>query len=123
MVNPGVRELPIRIVLRPPSKTRRLPRNRFVVTTKEGLELVEKWFHAPKIPSELARTYQMLLQLIWNGGSLKADIASRLWHRDVLAEALKNRYIRLTQSTEGLPLEVQERISEMVDRPSGEYYV
>lgn len=93
------------------------------MTTKEGLELVEKWFHAPKIPSELARTYQMLLQLIWNGGSLKADIASRLWHRDVLAEALKNRYIRLTQSTEGLPFEVQERISEMVDRPSGEYYV
>jgi len=115
--------LTIQTVLRPSPIIRRLPRNRFIVLTIKGLEFVESLFHAPKIPSKLARTYQMLLQLIWTGGRLKVDIASRLWNRDVLTDALRDGYIRLTQNTEELPFELQERISEMVGRPSGEYYV
>ena len=98
-------------------------RNRFIVITMKGLKLVERLFHTPRISLKIVRTYQMLLKLTWTGGRLRADIASRLWRREILADALENRYIRMVGKTDGLPLEVQYKISEMIDRSRGKFYV
>ncbi len=111
------------IIRRLSPKARELLRSRFVEVTMDGLSLVERWFHAPRIAPELTKTYQMLLQLVWAGGRLRADLASKLWHRDVLITGIRNKYIRLVQKTDRFPVEVQKKISEIVNRSSGEYYV
>ncbi len=109
--------------MRPSPRIGRLLRNRFIVITMKGLKLVERLFHAPRISPKIARTYQMLLKLTWTGGRLRADLASRLWRREILADALENRYIQVTQKTDGVPLEVRYKISEMINRSRGEFYV
>lgn len=123
LVHTGVGALAIRVIFRPAERIRVPRRDRYVVVTIRGLEFLERWFHASRIPSRLAGIYQLLLRLTWSGGKLKAVLAIKLWRSEVLTEALKNGYVRLVRKTDGLPLEVQKKISNIIGQSRGDYYV
>ena len=108
----------VRLVLHP---TRKL----FLVVTVKGLDFVDEWFGSgERVPVNLTRLYQFLLQTIQIGGVMSMWTAFRLgYSRDVVNKALSNAYVELTRFSKKPEGEVFRRIKEIVGEPPREIYV
>lgn len=97
----------------------------FLVLTTKGLEFVKNWFGASgRVPPNLTRLYQLLLQTVSMGGVMNVQAALRIgYDRGVIREAVSKAYVELTLISRRPKKGVVRRIKEMVGEPSREIYV
>jgi len=100
-------------------------RQLFLVLTLKGLDFVDEWLGSvERVPPNITKLYQLLLQTIRIGGVIGMRMALRLgYSRGVIKEAVSNAYVDLTRFPKKPEGQVLRRIEEMVGKPPREMYV
>jgi len=97
--------------------------DQYLMITMKGIEFVEKWHTAERLPSRITKLYQLFLRLIWMRGIMPVDLARWLgYSEEVLEQATSSRYVEMIERPNELPEEVQNKIEAMIGEAPREIY-
>ena len=97
--------------------------DQYLMITMKGIEFVEKWHMAERLPSRITKLYQLFLRLIWMRGIMPVDLARWLGYgKEVLEQAISSSYVEMIERPSELPEEVQNKIEEMIGKAPREIY-
>jgi hypothetical protein len=82
----------------------------YVVVTMNGVQFVEAWYHAERIPAKLVCLYQFLLRLVWMHGRAPVNVVG---YNTLLKIAQLKGYVKIKRQPERLPNGVHERIMRL----------